>query len=222
MAQIEEEEVSRGQAVYSPAVLGLYDLFVLGFSNHLLWRCPTRELRALFDRNVGARHLDVGVGTGYYLDRARWPVAEPAITLLDLNANSLSAAAKRIVRFKPSLVQADILKPLPAGLSPYTSVSLSYLLHCLPGAMPDKAAAVFDHLMPVLDNGARVFGATIVQGSEQLGIAARKLMALYNARGIFSNREDRAADLDAVLRARLSDVHVWERGTVALFEARMA
>jgi hypothetical protein len=74
-----------GQAVYSPMVLHTYDWLVLGLSNHRLWMCPTQELRRLCDRNVSARHLDVGVGTGYFLDKARWPVPKPKITLLDLN-----------------------------------------------------------------------------------------------------------------------------------------
>jgi hypothetical protein len=58
---ITSEQVERGQAAYSSTVLRNYDWMVLGLSNRLLWRCPTAELRRLYDRNVSDRHLDVGV-----------------------------------------------------------------------------------------------------------------------------------------------------------------
>ena len=96
-----DEDVKAGQAAYTPLTLRIYDWFVLGFSNRFLWRCPTSELEALYDRNVSARHLDIGVGTGYFLDKAAWPVADPEITLVDLNPHSLDAAARRIARFSP-------------------------------------------------------------------------------------------------------------------------
>ena len=113
MPIVPSNAVNAGQAVYSPLVLGFYDLWVLGVSNHLLWRCPTRELRALYDRNVSECHIDVGVGTGYYLDNVPFPVAGPEITLLDLNAHSLAAAARRIARYRPKGVQADARQPWP-------------------------------------------------------------------------------------------------------------
>ena len=54
----------KGSDVYSPFVLSLYDLFVLRFSNRFLWKCPTKELVSLYNRNVSGEHLDIGVGTG--------------------------------------------------------------------------------------------------------------------------------------------------------------
>jgi hypothetical protein len=210
-------EVEAGQAIYSPMVLRTYDLVVLGVSNPLLWGCPTRELRRLYDRNVSARHLDVGVGTGYFLDKATWPVPDPAITLLDLNPDCLAVAARRIRRYAPQTVQANILEPLPP-LASVQSAGLCYLLHCLPGTILEKAVA-FDHLRPLLVPGARVFGATILQGSVPRSRPAQALMNLYNRKGIFSNAADTAEDLEAALAARFSDVKVELRGVVALFEA---
>lgn len=216
--QVASERVEAGQAVYSPAVLWSYDWIVLGLSNRLLWRCPTVELRRLYDRNVSDRHLDVGVGTGYFLDKAVWPVAAPAITLLDLNANCLAAASRRIRRFAPQTIRADVLAPLPA-LGPFRSAGLCYLLHCLPGTIPEKSV-VFDHLAPLLAPGARVFGATILQGNVSRSRSAQALMNLYNKKRIFSNAADTAEDLEAALRQRFRNVSVSIRGTVALFEAR--
>lgn len=206
-----------GQAVYSPAVLGVYDWLVLGLSNHLVWRCPTAALRRLYDRNVSDRHIDIGVGTGYFLDRAGWPTLSPSITLVDLNPNSLAAASRRIRRYAPDAVTANALEALPVG-GTFGSAALCYLLHCMPGTIPQKAV-VFDHLRPLLEPGARVFGATILQGGIPRSRAAQALMNLYNRKGIFSNAKDTIEDLDEALRVRFEDVSVEVKGAVALFEA---
>jgi ubiquinone/menaquinone biosynthesis C-methylase UbiE len=82
-----------GASVYSPAVLKLYDWWVLGLSNRFAWKCPTKTvLLPFFKEYIGRSHLDVGVGTGFYLAQAGLSV-QHEITLLDLNANSLRAAA---------------------------------------------------------------------------------------------------------------------------------
>ncbi len=214
---VTRDQIHAGQAVYSPLVLHAYDWFVLGFSNHLLWRCPTRGLLRLYDRNVSARHLDIGVGTGYYLDKATWPTPSPAITLLDLNANSLAAAAHRIRRYAPRSVVANALDPLPP-LGRFDSVGLCYLFHCVPGSMSEKAV-VLDHLQPLLTPHARIFGATIVQGNAPRSRAAQALMNLYNRKGIFANSHDSAQELEAQLRRRFRDVEIRMLGTVAVFEA---
>ena len=210
--------IEAGHAVYSPLVLQAYDWIVLGLSNSLLWRCPTPVLRQLYDRNVTARHLDVGVGTGYFLDKAKWPVANPSITLLDLNPNCLRAASKRIARYAPQTRLANVLEPLPA-LGRFDSAGLCYLLHCLKGSIADKAL-VFDHLRPALTPGTRVFGATIVQGDIARSRPAQALMAFYNRKGIFSNTHDTVEDLDTALRARFTSVSIEVKGCVVLFEAR--
>ena len=94
-----DERVEAGQKVYTPWTLKVYDAFVLGFSNRFLWRCPTHFLESMYTRNVSGKHVDVGVGTGYFLDKVRWPVANPQILLVDLSPNSLEAAARRIARY---------------------------------------------------------------------------------------------------------------------------
>jgi hypothetical protein len=209
-----------GYAVYSPLMLYLYDGYVLSFSNRFLWRCKTRELLALYQRNVSDCHLDVGVGTGYFLERTLFPGTRPAITLLDANAACLDMASRRIARHAPRVVQANVLEPLPS-IGPFSSVGLCYLLHCLPGTISSKAV-VFDHLKAVMTSTGRVFGATIVQGSAPKHWAAQRAMDFYNAKGIFSNVRDTVEDLEAELLSRFCDVKVRLQGTVALFEARGA
>lgn len=215
-----KDEISAGQAIYQPLTLAAYDVVVHGVSNHWIWRCPTHQLTRLYDRNVSARHVDLGVGTGFFLARAHWPVANPSVTLVDLNPHCLQRAARRIRRFAPHIVEANVLEPLPAlPGAPFTSAGLTYLLHCLPGTIPEKSV-VFDHLMPHLAPGAHVFGATILGEGVEMSAAARRLMGVYNARGVFSNAHDTQADLAGALESRFDAVELRQEGVVALFEAR--
>ncbi len=215
-----DDRVHAGQAAYTPLTLKAYDWLVHGFSNRFLWRCPTRELEALYARNVSGQHLDVGVGTGYFLDKTAWPVPTPSITLVDLNAHSLKAAARRIERYSPETVVANVLEPeLPAGEARYESVGLCYLLHCLPGTIAKKAA-VFDHVRPMMAEGAVLFGATILQGDAPRSRAAQALMDFYNRKGIFANAADTHDDLKSELEKRFADVRLTRLGAVTAFEAR--
>ena len=100
----------RGQREYTPLFLRMYDPVILGVLAPVVWRCPASHLLGAYRRHTGHRHLDVGPGTGYFLDKAAWPVANPAITLVDLNENSLAFAADRIKRYAPRTVRANALE----------------------------------------------------------------------------------------------------------------
>lgn len=122
------DEVIAGQAVYTDASLKYYDWLVLKISNRWVWKCPTPRLLAMYNDCVTNQHLDVGVGTGYFLDCCHFPDPDspPSITLLDLNRASLEAAARRIERYSPQAVTANILAPLPLGETQFDSIGLNY------------------------------------------------------------------------------------------------
>jgi SAM-dependent methyltransferase len=210
---------TRGAAIYNPATLRAYDLYVHGFSNALIWGCPTRELHDLYRRNASGRHLDVGVGTGYFLDRCRWPTPTPRIVLLDLNAHALRYTRERIRRYDPVAVRGNVLEPLQVPEAPFDSIALLYVLHCLPGDLATKSA-VFRNLGRLLTPGGVLFGATVLGQGVRPGWIARVLLALYNRRGIFSNRTDSRSRLGEALDGHFERVEIRERGCVALFEAR--
>jgi ubiquinone/menaquinone biosynthesis C-methylase UbiE len=207
-----------GQAIYTPLTLALYDVAVLGISNRLIWRCPTRRILQLYDEHVTSNHLDVGVGTGWYLDHCTFSDPDVRLGLMDLNPSSLRKAAARLQRYSPELYQADVLEPIGIEATPFRSVSLSYLLHCLPGSLCQKAVA-FDHLRTLLEPGGKLFGATLLaRGVERSG-TAHAVMRLYNAKGIFSNEEDSLEELQRELNRRFEQVTVQVVGCAALFAA---
>ena len=133
-----ERETVKGQAIYSKKVLSIYDLWVLGVSNHLFWKCPTRKISNHFLDCVSPNHLDVGVGTGYYL-KNYLPKKTKRIALLDMNRNSLSEASNAISHFQPEIYQADVLNMHDLGVEMFDSISVNYLLHCLPGSLVEKS-----------------------------------------------------------------------------------
>lgn len=214
------QQVEAGQAVYSRRVLQAYDFFVLGVSNRLIWRCATQHLVSHYNRHVSANHLDVGVGTGYFLDHCHFPSAAPRIALLDLNQNSLDFTARRIARFRPATYRRSVLEPVHIDESGFDSVGVNYLLHCLPGSLASKSV-LFDHLRPLMNPGAVLFGSTLLQGEVPRGWVARRLMDAYNRRGIFSNQEDDLAGLRRQLELRFREVHIEVIGCAALFSGRV-
>lgn len=212
-----DADVFAGQAVYTEKSLRYYDLIVLSISNRLIWKCPSRHIEQLYNECVRDKHLDIGVGTGYFLDRCRFP-GTPDITLLDLNEASLAAAEKRIERYAPKTVTANVLEPLPLGEEKFDSVGLNYLLHCIPGDLKSKAC-VFDHILPHLNPGGVLFGSTLLSHGVKRSFLARKLMAIYNSKRIFSNEQDALTDLEQALHRRFNDVEINVIGSAALFRA---
>lgn len=208
-----------GAAVYTRPTLAVYDLLVLGFSNSWAWRCPSEHLLDLYNAHVGRVHLDVGVGTGYFLDRCRFPDARPHLTLLDLNPASLMVAARRLKRYAPATLQANVLVPLPLREAQFDSIGINYVLHCLPGSLGDKARALA-HLRPLLRPGGVLFGSTILGGGVPHNPLARALLGIYNWRGIFSNARDTADDLIVALSQSFHSCTIDIIGCVALFTAR--
>jgi hypothetical protein len=213
----DEESIAKAHAIYTPLMLSIYDVLVHGLSNRFAWRCPTRRLVSLYCTGLSANHLEAGVGTGFFLDRAGGAELN-RLVLLDINRHCLERAGRRLARFRPSLYQVNLLAPIKLDLAPFSSVGLTYVLHCLPGTMGEKLKVV-DHLRPLMGKRAVLFGATILGRGMAPNRAARALLDLYNAKGVFNNREDDIASLSEGLKQRFDEVEIEREGCVALFRA---
>ena len=211
------DAIARAHAIYTPSMLSIYDLLVHVLSNHLAWRCPTRRLLDLYRANLSLNHLEAGVGTGFFLDRAGERTFK-RLVLLDINRHCLDRAAQRLARFTPVLRQANLLAPIKPPLQPFASVGVTYVLHCLPGRMGEKVACL-DNLRFAMGGRAVLFGATILGRGIAPNAAARALLDLYNSKGVFNNREDDFETLSDGLRRRFAKVEIERQGCVALFRA---
>jgi SAM-dependent methyltransferase len=211
----------RGQAIYRRGFLALYDAIVYGFNAPVLWRCPKSRFVGHYDANVSGRHLDVGVATGRLLAECRFPAPAPEITLMDLNQNSLATAAARLAHYAPRTHQANALEPWGLESGAYDSVAMTNILHCMPGAIPAKAVA-FEQARAVLAPGGTFFGATILGLDADQTWLSRRALTFNNRKGVLSNLDDNAADLDAALAATFGSHDLEVVGAVALFSARSA
>lgn len=214
------EEVAAGQVIYTRRVLSVYDLLVLGLSSRLIWRCPSSRLEGHYNKHITANHLDVGVGTGYFLDRSRFSTSSPRIALMDLNQSTLDFASRRLARYNPETYRRNVLQAISIETGKFDSVGMSLILHCLPGSIASKAV-VFDHVKDLMNPNAVLFGATLLHGGVSRSWFARLMMDVYNKKGIFSNQQDDLEGLRHELGKRFRDVTVEVVGCAVLFSARI-
>jgi SAM-dependent methyltransferase len=196
--------------------LAIYDSFVLGFMARVVWRSPTPAVVDRYRRHLGRRHLDVGPGTGYFLDKAGLPT-DAKVTLLDPNPNVLDYASRRLTRLNPTTVEADVLKPLPLD-GPFDSAALNHVLHCLPGPLSRKAVAI-RNVAAVLAQDGVLFGGTVLGSSAQHTPMARATLWAFNRQGSFDNLSDTREGLHEILEQSFQTVEIEVVGSIAHFTA---
>jgi SAM-dependent methyltransferase len=206
----------KGQRDYGPALLGIYDWWVLGVMASFVLRSPTASMVERYRPLFGRRHLDVGPGSGYFIDEAAPDGIE--LTLLDPNRDVLDHCASRLVRFHPTIVEADVLKPLPVR-GPFDSVAMSAVVHCLPGPMEAKEPAI-RHVASVLDPGGVLFGVTVLGTEAAHSLLARGFLKIANLQGGFDNLGDTVEGLESILARSFSEVEIDIVGSLAHFTAR--
>jgi SAM-dependent methyltransferase len=206
----------KGQSGYNPALLAIYDVWVLKFMAPTVWKCPIPPGIARYRRHLGRRHLDVGPGTGYFIEKAAPPL-DTEITLLDPNTHVLKRASKRLAAWDPITVEADVMKPLPVE-GAYDSAALSFVLHCLRRPMSNKAIAI-QNIADVLTPDGVLFGGTVLGTREPHTRPARAFLWAFNKEGSFDNRDDTAEGLHEILSASFRQVEIERSGSAALFSA---
>ncbi len=113
-----------------------------------------------------------------------------------------------------------MLDPVDLADARFDSIGANFLFHCLPGALEWKAATVASNLRPYLASGGVLFGSTILGRDIAHNLLGRRLMRLYNRKGIFSNLDDDRLGLEQGLASELTDVEIEVAGAVALFAGR--
>ncbi len=219
MTETPPHGIKSGHTVYTRAMLSVYDFFVLGFLCRFMWKCRSHHLLDLYNQHITSNHLDVGVGTGYFLDHCRFPTQTPRIALIDLNINSLAVTMRRLSRYAPLTYHRDVLEPIDLDTQPFDSVAINGLLHCLPGTIRTKSV-VFDHLKPLVNPGGVIFGCTILNKGVKKSRPAQWTMNSLNKQKVFTNLEDDPEDLKAELSRRFPRHDLRVIGCMALFWAR--
>jgi ubiquinone/menaquinone biosynthesis C-methylase UbiE len=211
-----DDPAYKGQAGYNSFMLTIYDPFVLGFMTRAVWRSPMPPVVERYRKHMGLRHLDIGPGTGYFIEKAA-PPPGTEITLLDPNKKVLAHASRRLAALNPATIEADVMKPLPID-GRFDSAALNFVLHCLPGPQSSKAVAV-RNVAAVLESDGVLFGGTVLGMSERHSRRARAVLRVFNRQGAFDNMGDTADGLRDILKDSFEDVTVDIVGSVALFTA---
>ncbi|VFQ46268.1 class I SAM-dependent methyltransferase [Desulfoluna butyratoxydans] len=210
-------DVMAGAASYTKPMLMVYDMFVLHFAARFVWKCPSSNITRFYSDNISANHMDVGVGTGYHLQRCEFPAPNPRVTLFDLNPNSLAKTSRRLVHCRVTTHVGNVLEPPDQGLPAFDSIATNYLLHCLPGTIKEKGV-IFSHLKPHLNPGGVLFGTTILGEGVPKGAMGLRLQRRFNETKVFSNHCDNLADLESALGACFSEYSTEVHGAVAFFK----
>jgi len=217
---VTKEQVEAGQAAYTPRMLSIYNFLILRVIVPYIWECPIDNVIKLYNANISSNHLEIGVGSGYFLDNCKFPSDNPRLALMDLNPNSLKFTAEKVSRYKPEIYRGNILEPIETDMEKFDSIAINAVIHCLPGTMSTKLV-VFDHINALLNPGGVVFGSTILNIGVKQNWLTKKFMKNFNNRRIFCNLEDDLSTLEEGLTERFSKSEVKVIGTAALFRAEV-
>jgi SAM-dependent methyltransferase len=216
--KLSTQKIEAGYAPYTKGLLSIYDAYVIGFSARYLWRCHSGHILDLYNQNVSANHLDVGIGTGHFLDLCAFPSVHSRLALMDANPNCLEWAQNRLGRYNPEIYEHNLFDKPNADIKPFDSIGLNYVLHCLPESMSDKAV-VLQNLNNLLKPGGVLFGSTILADARLTNPISRAFMRLYNRMGVFSNLHDTQKSLEQILKANFAQYSIKVIGCVAIFKA---
>jgi SAM-dependent methyltransferase len=211
-----DDPAYRGQSDYTRPLLKLYDPLVLGPIARFVWRCPASRLVEGYRHHIRDRHLDVGPGTGYFLEHSGLPDGS-RVTILDPNTNVLRHVSRRLRQLDVTAVEADVLKPLLVD-GPFDSAALHLVIHCLPGPLSRKAAAVANVAAVLAPTGV-LFGASVLGTSGSHTWLARRFLDTFNWQRGFDNLNDTEEGLREILAASFEHVELETVGSAAIFAA---
>jgi Methyltransferase domain. len=215
-----EKKLNTSQAYFNPLLLYFYDWLVFSFVAKYCWGVSVDQLLEPYTRLIRKMHLEVGVGTGYLLDKLDPDNTD--IDLMDLSENCLKKTRRRLKRFTPSTFVHNILEPYITATNrlegKYESISLNFVMHCVPGNFDEKSIA-FGHLKKLLSDKGVLFGVTVVAKDNKAKWFAKPVMWLLNTIGLFNNRNDHPDDLRSGLEAHFRYVSVKVVSATAFFIA---
>lgn len=199
-------------------MLAVYDFYVTYFNNRFAWNCPREKLVSHYRRHVTDEHLEVGVVSTYYLQRALPASRLKNLQLMDLNPDCLSKAADQLKHCQPKPIQHNVLHPFEGSAEPVTSIGINYVLHVVPGQFPQKGVA-FSHLKHLLRPGGVLFGSTLLSIGVKRNLFGSLLMKAFNRMGIFNNSDDGLDGLRTALAQNFRHYRIEVQGAAALFSA---
>jgi hypothetical protein len=210
-----KQKTELSQKYFNRLSLSIYDFVLFRFVSQYLWGISSESLVSRYHQYASKKHLEVGVGTSYLLDK--YNPEQFDLTLMDLSKVCLVKSKKRLIRYNPKLIRHNILDNTAEISEKFDSISLNYVMHCVAGDFSTKNVA-FKNLKELLNGSGILFGITVLQ-TEKSNIAARAFMWLLNKVGVFNNTQDRLVDLEAGLKKYFKYVQIIKSSSAVSFYA---
>jgi hypothetical protein len=217
--QLTSKKTIRSQQYFNKLSLAFYDFVLYGIVSKYAWGTSIQRLDAHYKKYISSNHLEVGVGTGYLLDRVAFDTARPRLALMDLSVACLKKTARKLSRYAPRTYVQNLLEPIQQEIPAADSIGINYVMHCVPGSFKEKGIA-FAHLKPLLTKDGVLFGTTVLSQQVSKNLLALAVMWLLNALGVFNNRKDNAEDLKTYLEEHFELVEFEVVGVTAFFAVR--
>ncbi len=215
---MENTEQSPASLLYEGKTLKHADWVTTKILNPFVWRCPNQSIEKLYKERISTNHLEVGVGTGFWLKYTL--ESGSRLALLDASQEALDHAGAALERHRPEKYLADVSKPLRETLDSgdsFESLALTCLFHLIPGNLELKAAKILDNLLPYVSADGSVFGATILGADIRRPLLAVPVMNYGYKKEMLWNKNDTLGDIMEVLSARFRVFNVEVQGCVVLF-----
>ncbi|BCN81287.1 SAM-dependent methyltransferase [Prescottella equi] len=210
-----------GALLYGQQILAYYSSRISAWCNSLVWKCPNTSILKYYNDNIGARHLEVGTRSVWFLEQANLPVAAE-LYLLGLKTREVLAAKRRLTdqSFDTRVHIGSVMAPITPSMGCFDSIAATLVFHRLPGTWYEKRLAI-RHISHALKEDGIFFGATILGTGVRHNLLGRTLCDVLNSRlGVFHNRRDDKAGLVEALDASFEEVDVTVEGSTAKFIAR--
>jgi len=176
-------------------------------------------LDAHYKKYVRHNHLEVGVGTGFLLNRVQFGSDHPRLALMDLSLECLEKTKQKVARHAPATYIQNLLEPIQYKIDKVESIAINYVMHCIPGSFKEKGIA-FAHLKTLLSETGVLFGTTVLSEKVHKNVLASPFMWLMNYLGVFNNRSDNAHDLRECLEKNFEVIEFEVVGVTAFFAVR--
>src|SRR5580704_7555223 len=212
--------VERSQRFFNKWTLPVYDFVLYGVISRYAWGCSIERLDRHYRNYLSSNHLEVGVGTGFLLDRAIFESPHPRVALMDLSAECIETTTRKLARYAPETYIQNLLEPIQSKIAPFDSIAVNSVMHCVPGGFKEKGTA-FLHLRTLMSEGGVLYGTTVLSHGVQKNWLARPFMWLMNCLGVFNNRRDNAQDLKSYLETHFQIIEFEVVGVAAFFAIKM-
>ena len=170
--------------------LKLYDYLVNDINCSYAWRCHKSNIFENYKNNIKTNHLEIGPGTGYFLEN-NYNIKK--LYLMDINDDTLNFSKNNLSEnYQLETINHNIFED-KLEIKDLESVGLNYVLHCVPGRLEDNIDNLINNLET--NNKVNFFGATVVSDKILQNRLSTIELFFLNKYNIFNNEMDTSKNL---------------------------